>query len=316
MTVRNEEAYLEACLRSIISQTFQNWELIVIDDHSEDDTPKILEHFSRSDTRIKWSKNEGTGIISALSQAQNQSKGEILTRMDGDDLMPPDKLEILYGTLMNSPDHTMVTGKVCYVSECTVSEGYRSYEEWLNQRVNNNDFNEWIYRECVVASPNWMCFRRDLEQIGSFVGLTYPEDYDLVLKWHAQGFHFKGINELTHLWREHPERTSRNSSVYDQTSFYQLKIPYLVRAFQEKGFIVFGKGQKAKLAAQLLSELNKIPLKIDNPEDFDIKGKLQFESQKDHVLLLAIFPQLEERIDLEIFLQENGFTIGENCFYI
>ena len=316
MTVRNEEAYLDECLRSIHEQRLQDWELHVIDDHSSDATVNILKEWSIRDKRIKWEKNRGKGIIAALSQAQELSNGELITRMDGDDLMPPQKLDLLKNVLLEKGRGTMVSGKVRYFSNDKVSIGYRTYEEWLNDRVEHQDHAKWVYRECVCASPNWMCFREDLEAIGGFMSLNYPEDYDLVLKWHAAGFLFHGLNSLTHLWREHPERTSRNSEIYEQTSFYKLKIPYLVNAFPGASFFILGKGQKSRLTAQLLKDLNIDHSIADDPADPNLSEKLNESYSSASILLLAAFPPAEERIQLERLVKECGYEIGTNCFYI
>jgi glycosyltransferase involved in cell wall biosynthesis len=316
MTVRNEEAYLDECLRSINEQRLKEWELLVIDDHSLDRTTDILSDWSRRDARIKWQKNTGHGIIDALSQAEYHSKGVLITRMDGDDLMPREKLLILKKTLLEKGKGTMVSGRVQYFSEKEVSAGYISYQEWLNNRTLQQDHASWIYRECVIASPNWMCFRKDLESIGGFKALKYPEDYDLVLRWNAAGYSFFGIPELTHFWREHPERTSRNSSVYDQTSFYRLKIPYLINAFPDRTIIVFGKGQKSRLACRILSKQNVNYSVIDRSEDQYLSQKLTVSNPLKSILLLAVFPSEEERIKLESLLQEFGYHLGKNCFYI
>ena len=316
MAVRNEETFLEECLRSIHEQRLQEWELHVIDDHSSDATGQILTEWSLIDKRIKWEKNRGKGIIAALSQAEKLSSGELITRMDGDDLMPPEKLDILKNVLLETGQGTMVTGKVRYFSNEEVSIGYRAYEEWLNERVELQDHAKWVYRECVCASPNWMCFREDLEAIGGFRSLNYPEDYDLVLKWHAAGFLFHGVNSLTHLWREHPKRTSRNSDIYDQTSFYKLKIPYLVDTFPGQSFFILGKGQKSRLAAQLLKDLNIDHTVADDPADPNLSKKLNESSSSESILLLAAFPPTTERIQLESLVKECGYAVGTNCFYI
>ncbi|MGB5782907.1 MAG: glycosyltransferase family 2 protein, partial [Eudoraea sp.] len=96
---KNTSVYLPECVDSILSQSYQNWEVIAIDDHSEDNSLSIVEHYSSRDTRIKVHPNKGNGIISALRTAYNLSKGELLTRMDSDDIMNSNKLEIMASSL-------------------------------------------------------------------------------------------------------------------------------------------------------------------------------------------------------------------------
>ena len=87
MPVRNGMPYLKACINSILSQTWTNWELIIINDHSTDNTTALLKEISNDDPRIQWHNNEGVGITPALIKASTYCSGEMISRMDADDLM-------------------------------------------------------------------------------------------------------------------------------------------------------------------------------------------------------------------------------------
>ena len=100
MPVKNEESFLEDCLQSIVDQSEKNWELIAIDDHSEDKTMAILQLFAKKDHRIKVYPNPGKGIVPALRFAFQKTEGEYVCRMDGDDLMHPDKILLLKQALI------------------------------------------------------------------------------------------------------------------------------------------------------------------------------------------------------------------------
>ena len=118
---------------------------------------------------------------------------------------------------------------VKYFGEKPISEGYLKYENWINEI--NLTGKQWqqVYRECVIASPNWMVRKSDLDNIGGFNDLIYPEDYHLVFKWYQNRFDIHTIPEVTLYWREHPERTSRNSEYYAQKSFFNLKIHQFIK---------------------------------------------------------------------------------------
>src|SRR5690606_20054477 len=180
MPVYNAESFLHECLESIKQQSHTHWELIAVDDFSTDASFKILEEASSFDSRIKVLKNTEKGIIPALSLALKNVKGTFITRMDSDDIMPPDRLSIIGDALQNAPAKTVVTGLVKYFSQSEVSEGYQSYEKWINKNILSE--NPWrsVYRECIIASPCWMCRTEELKSTGGFKNLDYPEDYDLV----------------------------------------------------------------------------------------------------------------------------------------
>jgi len=315
MPVRNEAKYLRACLDSIRQQTYQDWQLIVVDDHSKDETTVIIEEYAIKDQRILWSTNEGTGILPALQQAFVHSTGAFITRMDGDDLMPSSKLAVLLDLLKDAPLRTIATGKVRYFSESAVSNGYLRYEEWINERCEMNDHWKWVYRECVIASPNWLCRREDIIEIGEFTSQKYPEDYNMVLKWYEQGFQVNCSKEISHLWREHAERTSRNSPIYDQYSFFQLKISYLLKEFKSEQFLILGLGQKAKLCQEILKLNTRNFDRLDKLEMFLEPNLLQITAANT-IILVAVYPEKTERINLQEILESKGFVFGENAFFV
>lgn len=252
MPVRNADPYLSDCLNSIIAQSESNWELIAINDHSTDNSASILNNFSKKDKRIFCFNNSGKGIIDALDLAFSKSTGKMITRMDADDLMLPNKLEILKD-LCNSDRQVISTAKVQYISDDQLGEGYLKYEEWLNQLIDHDSHYKEIYKECVLPSPNWMMKRETLEFIGGFENLNYPEDYDLCFKAYELNIPIIGSDQVTHQWRDYPERTSRNDPNYADNRFTALKIRYFLKNdLNGEDLILWGAGTRGKMAAKNL----------------------------------------------------------------
>lgn len=253
---RNAEKYIAETAQSIFRQSHTNWEWILINDHSEQNELECLKDFLL-DERVKVIRNEGKGITDALVAGFKIATGDFVTRMDADDIMPNNKLTLFLGYLQNF-EAKIVTGYVQYFSEeGEISSGYRKYEAWLNDRVSNRDFYDEIYRECTLASGNWMMRSTDLSACGGFAGLNYPEDYDLLFRWYEHGLKLEGIEEITHLWREHPDRTSKNSEDYGQKKFFELKIDRFVRHDRKMiPLILSGTGAKGNLTAKKLLSLN------------------------------------------------------------
>lgn len=325
MPVKNAGKYLHKCLLSIREQTFTFWELIVVNDHSTDDSREILEQHALEDSRIQVLENKGQGITPALQLALDQSKGVFITRMDGDDLMPSERLKLMWEALSTSPIKTIVTGKVQYFSQTTVSPGYQEYESWLNERTASNDHWPWVYRECVIASPNWMVRRSDLIDIGGFAPLSYPEDYHLVLQWYSAGFKVQSLPDITLLWREHPERTSRNSEHYDQSHFFKLKVAhFLQHRLQHHSLVLWGAGPKGRLTADILDTHNQPFTWMDlTPDKYPdgIKGHSimafrQIESMANFKLLISVYPPEKEKVKLEKYLIGQGLVMGSDFWYL
>lgn len=100
LPVYNTAEYLSACMESILNQSEKDWELIAVDDFSEDKSFQLLKSYSEKDKRIKCFRNEKKGIAPALQLAFQNSTGQLITRMDSDDIMLPNKLEILKRDLL------------------------------------------------------------------------------------------------------------------------------------------------------------------------------------------------------------------------
>ena len=86
MSVYNDEKTLERSIESILKQTYKNFELLINDDSSTDDSFKIIKNFSNIDNRIKFFQNENnTGLTKSLNKLIRQSSGEFIARQDSDD---------------------------------------------------------------------------------------------------------------------------------------------------------------------------------------------------------------------------------------
>jgi glycosyltransferase involved in cell wall biosynthesis len=296
---------------SILAQSFHEWELIIVDDHSTDETPALLLSFAEADPRIQCYQNQGKGIIPALQLALSKTQGEFITRMDSDDLMPENRLKKMVEAVTKSPEKTIVTGLVSYFSDQAVSEGYLTYEHWLNEvNIRNTQWKN-VYRECVIASPNWMMRTDELKQMGGFDTLIYPEDYHLVLRWYQHDFQIKTIPETTLLWREHPARTSRNSAHYNQHHFFNLKInEFLRHDWNKQPLILWGTNPKAKITAQILDE-TRIPY-----TQMDLNAYRSLENYPSSQLLVAVYPPEKEKTLLERYLTTIDRLEGKDWWYL
>jgi len=269
MPVKNTEKYLEECLLSIINQTYCNWELLAVNDNSTDNSLEILTAFANQDKRINVINNDGNGIIPALQLAYSKSTGKFITRMDSDDIMIPNKLELMSNDLLNNGKGNIALGLVNYFSEDGIGEGFSKYEAWLNDLTKKGTNFTQIYKECVVPSPCWMVFREDFEKCGGFNSTIYPEDYDLVFRFYENGLNCLQSNNLLHLWRDYPTRTSRTDKHYADSSFIEIKTNYFLKLNYDKSknLVVWGAGKKGKFVAELLLK-NNIPFQwiCDNPK--------------------------------------------------
>jgi glycosyltransferase involved in cell wall biosynthesis len=281
---KNTASYLKECLDSILNQTYSNWELLIVDDGSDDESYTIVKMYAEKDNRIKLFKNQGKGIIEALRYAYQHSTGELITRMDSDDIMTPNKLKVLSDSLTLKGKNHIAIGQVHYFSKNGIGAGYKSYEEWLNKLIETGNNYSEIYKECVIPSPCWMLHREDLDKIGAFNSDTYPEDYDMTFRCYENDLKCIPCSTILHNWRDYSSRTSRTDEHYAENHFLDLKLHYFLKLNHDSNrpLVIWGAGKKGKTVAKKLTE-KVIPFYwiCDNPKKIgkDIYGKalLNFE---------------------------------------
>jgi len=91
----NSEKFLEECISSVLNQTYQNWELLIVDDNSSDNSSILINSYSKKDERIKpLYLNDNVGAAMARNMAISKAKGKYLAFLDSDDVWLPKKLEV------------------------------------------------------------------------------------------------------------------------------------------------------------------------------------------------------------------------------
>lgn len=266
---KNTSKFLPECLESITLQTYSNWELLIIDDHSSDDSYAIVNEFAQTDSRIKLFKNSGSGIINALRLAFEKSSGSYITRMDSDDIMHPEKLELMLNDLQIHGRKHIALGLVKYFSKAGIGDGYAKYESWLNELTSNGNNYSEIYKECVIPSPCWMLHREDLIACEAFNPNRYPEDYDLTFRFYKNNIKCIPSDNLLHYWRDYSTRASRTDNNYAENHFLDIKLHYFLDLNRDvsRPLTIWGAGRKGKTIAKLLQkkDINFIWI-CDNPK--------------------------------------------------
>ena len=324
MPFRNTERFLEECLQSIQSQSYPDWELLAVDDGSEDRSREIVRQAAGQDKRIRLLDNRGVGIIPALRTAFAASKGECITRMDSDDVMASERLALMTDQLrQHGPGH-LALGQVRYFSDRGISDGYARYERWLNRlTASGRNFAE-IYKECVVPSPCWMVARPDLEACGAFGPDRYPEDYDLCFRFYRQGLSCLPSDQVLHHWRDYDARTSRNSEHYAQNYFLEIKTHYFLELDRDarRPLVVWGAGFKGKKIARLLKDRGvSFSWVCDNPRKIGKKiygVSLRHYTHSDsleHAQSVVTVANEEAQAAIRAFLEQQGSREGSDYFF-
>jgi glycosyltransferase involved in cell wall biosynthesis len=183
MPVFNCARYLQEAIESILNQTFQDFEFVIVNDGSIDASPEILNEYARNDSRIRVINQPNSGIIVALNRGLLEAKGEWIFRMDGDDVALPHRFAAQLQTIRRK-SHLVLLGGWCQQIN---SQG-------VPLRINKYpDQHAALVRNLETLKPFFphptACFRRDkvLELGGYRERFRHAEDADLWLRLAAVG---------------------------------------------------------------------------------------------------------------------------------
>lgn len=255
MAVKDTAIYLRECLDSILNQTYENWELIAVNDHSSDDSPEIIAEYAEKDDRIKLFHSDRPRLIPTLQVGYDQVSGILINRMDSDDRMPLDKIEVLVKEWLKHGKGTIIAGGTeHFVDEGEVGGGFIRYEEWLNEVAKTETHYEQIYKECVIPSHCWIIHKEDFDAVGAFDPIVYPEDYDLCFRFYKQELKVIGLDKVLHYWRDRSNRISRTWEEYEDNRYFDLKVKYFFELDRDKArpLVVWGAGKNGKDLVKLL----------------------------------------------------------------
>jgi len=255
MPVRNAAETLDEAVRSIFAQTWKDWELVAVDDGSTDETPGLLDEWRKQDARVRVLRHgSGRGIVAALDTGLRAARGDVIARMDADDIALPERLQRQRERLLAPDGPALVGCRVRYFPEEMVAEGARRYEEWLNALVTPREHARDLFVECPLAHPTFMMRRDVLEAVGGYQSRDWPEDYDLVLRFWRAGYGVAKVPEVLLLWREAPRRASRVLDDYRPEAFRRCKAHYLRQSYLvgDRPALVWGAGPIGKAFARTL----------------------------------------------------------------
>lgn len=251
---RDEEAWLPACIESLRAQTLTSFEVVAVDDGSTDGTREILDGWARRDDRVRVLEGGGRGVAAAAQRAADASRAPLLTRMDGDDVTHPERLEREAAFLDRRRELAACGAGVEYFPGDAVGPGYRRYQRWLNGLHEPQELLRDLLVECPLASPTLMIRRSVLRALGGHRDMGWPEDYDLVLRLHLAGMRAANLPRVLHRWRLHDDNLSRTDPAYSPDAFLRCKAHFLDVGFLPNGRppVIWGAGEVGKPLARAL----------------------------------------------------------------
>ena len=199
MAAFNEENVIQKAITSICMQSFDNWELIVIDDGSTDDTVSIANSLAERNSRIVVLKNDkNIGLAASLNKGVSLSHGEYIARMDADDVSLPDRLKLQIDYMDNNLDVTVLGGGAVYQDMKGVELGEVMMPETHEAII------AWMLRSSPFIHPTVMARRSFFEKTGGYnESLKRAQDYDLWFRGREIGRYYNlQVPIIRHTQRE------------------------------------------------------------------------------------------------------------------
>ncbi|MEM7756913.1 MAG: glycosyltransferase [Cyanobacteria bacterium P01_A01_bin.40] len=205
ITVYNRQKYLASTINSILSQTYTNFELVVWDDGSTDDSLAIVNDFAKNDPRIKVFAGHHQGQGTSLVQAIAQTKGKYIGTVDSDDLLHPQALDKTLAILQADPDVGMV-----YTDHLVIDE--QGKEKGIGKRCAIPYSKKRLLVDFMTF--HFRLLRRDIyNAVGGFdSSLSSAEDYDLCLRL-SEVTKIKHLQELLYYYRWHQDNLSQTQQI-------------------------------------------------------------------------------------------------------
>lgn len=183
--VYNLEEYIENCINSVTAQTYENIEIICVDDGSTDNSADVVRDVAKNDTRVRYIYQENSGVSAARNTGMAEAQGEYLMFIDGDDYIHPQSIDILLDCIEKY--------KVDMVSahqQCTfeLDEEMLPISEYECRISAHNDLFQTVNGNVIGKSSCAKLFRTDIARKVSFpVGISNGEDANFIIKLLAGG---------------------------------------------------------------------------------------------------------------------------------
>ncbi len=248
LPVYNSGHCVSIAIESIINQSFQDFEMIIVNDGSTDNTLSILKGYENKQVKI-YDVRHG-GVAKAANTGLTYCKGEYVARMDADDWSDPMRLEKQIKYLNDHPEVDIVASKVKYWGDNGPVQGFEKYVDWTNQLIDHESILSSRFVDSPIVNPSAM-FKRDLiKKYGVYSEGPIPEDYEMWLRWMAEGVKFAKIDEVLFAWKDSEGRLTRTHDNYLEGAFLQIKSKYFKRWLQNNKpnakVYIWGHGSKMR----------------------------------------------------------------------
>ena len=216
---------------------------------------------------------------------------------------------------LNSDIHVCATQVELFRDTDSLGGGYQHYQQWINALTDPSEIARNMFVESPIPHPSVLMSKHDMIELGGYQDNDWPEDYDLWLRAHLQGYRFGKPEGILLRWRDHDHRLSRTSNNYNKKAFFKAKSHYLTRVVDDRKFRIWGSGPTGALlhdeisrnAGKVVDFIDVAPKRIGNTK----RGKPiidAYQIEKTNDMILVAVSARGARDDIRQFLNQKGFV--------
>lgn len=258
MPVYNGQKYLEESIKSILNQSYRDFEFIIIDDGSTDNSINIIKNYAKKDKRIRYISRENRGIVSTLNECIKLSKGKYIVRMDADDISNTNRIEKQYNYLKKNNLEIVFTN-------IEVIGDIKLYDKKTVENIHNNwdcSVERFMYGY-LFCHPTAFIKKSIFNKIGMYdERYKYCEDLELWFRAYKNRIRIGKMDEKLLKYRKHKEsKTYKDRFAYIE-DYFKMRIEFVQDTIENNGLkiYVWGAGDSGKIALKILKEKNLIGL--------------------------------------------------------
>jgi len=255
MAVFNGEKYIGSAIESVVSQTFKNWELLVIDDGSTDSTCEVVQGFK--DPRVRYFELDHQGVGCARNIGLEKMEGCFFCFLDADDVFPRDSILSRLKKFDKDDSLDFVDGSVVFFAE-----NYKLIRRHTPCFSGNPLTQLFLLNDKCFAGLTWMVKRKKNFKYSMNEKITHGEDLLFYMELARNGGNYDYIDDDVYLYRQHSNSSMRNTVALEKgycdifqyiSNWGQFKLPYrFLFRYRSKKFMVLEYLKQKQLKAALL----------------------------------------------------------------
>jgi glycosyltransferase involved in cell wall biosynthesis len=205
MTAYNAEKYLSEAIQSVLDQTLTDFEFIIANDGSTDNSLTIMQEFQKQDERIIIDDHENMGMAESVNRILKFAKSDLIARMDADDIMKKDRLMVQTKFLNDHPEISMASCITELIGDKGNPIGVQDFPQMYDLQTKDDTERYVREKKCIHFAHTGTIFRKDVViEVGGYIGKYWPsDDLELFNRVADKGYGVVIIPEILMKYRLH-----------------------------------------------------------------------------------------------------------------